>query len=149
MYVHVIVGRAVPPTMHTPMCTSLPIPILLFLFPPPCPCSKGVRNEPELIESQKKLLGQVYWGRSSCRGSAWLPRKEGGGKHQWLPGGSLLVAREFHSHWESVKAIRMPYHMKGLVGVAGPKMSPGRIAPLPNSRSPTKESFTRPLLPPC
>ncbi len=38
--------------------------------------------------------------------------------------------------------------MKGWVGVAGPKMSPRRIAPLSNSRSFTKEAFTGLLLPP-
>ena len=37
--------------------------------------------------------------------------------------------------------------MKGWVGVAGPKMSPGRIAPLSNSRNLTKEPFTQPLMP--
>lgn len=37
--------------------------------------------------------------------------------------------------------------MKGLVGVAGLKMSPGRIAPLSNSGSLTKDPFTGPLLP--
>lgn len=147
---------AAPLNMHTPPCTSLPIPILLFLFPPPSPSSKRVRNEPELIESQKQLPGQVQWGRSSCWGSSvggWLPR-EGGveegrlGSPCWLPGGSLLVARQCCSNRESVKAIRRPYHMKGWVGVAGPKMSPRRIAPLSNSRSLTKGPFTGPLLPP-
>lgn len=66
----------------------------------------------------------------------------------WLPGASPLVARECCSNRESVKAIRRLYHMKGWVGVAGPKMSPRRIAPLSNSRSLTKEPFTGPLLPP-
>lgn len=39
--------------------------------------------------------------------------------------------------------------MKGWVGVAGPKMSPRRIAPLSNSRRLTKGLFTWPLLPPA
>lgn len=74
LYVHVIRGGSF-------VCTSLPILILLSLFPPPSPSSKGVRNEPELIESQKQLLGQVQWGRISCRGSSggsWLLSRGGG-----------------------------------------------------------------------
>lgn len=96
---------AVPHNMHAPLCTSLPIPILLFLFPPPSPSSKGVRNEPELIESQKQLPRQVQWGRSSCRGSGRLPREGGEGVEDdrlgspggcqgaacWLLGSSLAI----------------------------------------------------------
>lgn len=70
---------AVAINMHTPARTSPSIPILLSLFPPTSPSSKGVRNEPELIGSQKQLPGQVQWGRSSCWGSGvdgWLPRVE-------------------------------------------------------------------------
>lgn len=59
------------------------------------------------------------------------------------------VARERRSNRVSVKAIRRPYHMKGWVGVVGPKMSPRRIAPLSNSRRFTKGPFTGPLLPPA
>lgn len=39
--------------------------------------------------------------------------------------------------------------MKGWVGVAGPRMSPARTAPLSNNRSLIKGPFTVPLLPPA
>lgn len=73
----------------------------------------------------------------------------GGVGLRWAGCAALLVAREMaaswwerHSNWVSVKAIRRPYHMKGWVGVAGPKMSLRGIAPLSNSRRLTKGLFT-------
>lgn len=145
---------AVTHNLPNPLCTSLPIPILLSLFPPPRPLQReGFRNEPELIGNQKQLPGQGHWCRISCRGSGgggWLPRQRGGcdGRGQtgqgvcpgWLLGSAIAIGRV-------LKPLGgFPYER--VCGCGSLRMSPARTVPPSNSRSLTKQPFTGIITPP-
>lgn len=117
--VHVIVGGSCTPCHAHPYVHIPALPYSSSSVPTYSPLQQGSQKWTWTDWESKAVAGAGLLGQKQLPGQWLVAKGGGGGKPWWLPRGSLLVARVFHSNWASVKAIRMPYHMKGLVGVAG------------------------------